>query len=1581
MQQQNIDYSNLFQVRKNTTSNRLYKKKSELHENLIPEKSENIIKPKNNRIPKNSEKSETNPQISRKSETNPQISRKFDTKSKRNIFIDIYNYRNKVLESKLSLLPKKFDYVEEDNKYQESMMLLNKEYEIKNDDINKIKFISFSEFKSKLLLSKIKEDLSLDFFFSKNKDFLNKIINKLYFNKNGDKYDFSMKKKLSTIIEENSGSKYGGMLEDVGGKFLSILSVLDRKHDFMEGVNADITKYIHDEGQKFITSKFSPATPQLNEILDLFASNKDYEEDILINTINHIMGNIPYQPYLSNANKLTSFAFIDVNDVMDKLQIYYKTLNETDSEINDINVGNIFNKLIEYISTFFNYDMTATENYKFIFDTDIKLHAKLKNATEKKKFHHNLYNKIGEQLFPFENAFDPHASNTITINPSNIKVFREITETNFNYKPPVRYLPDTKKTDYMFAVKNNVNNYLGFDIIQEGVTNNYFPCIILKKYNDVKMNNFNKYKNKIFDPSLTHFNTIPNSLNPAIIDYNFCSLSPHLGSSVQFYIDSILNNFKHTYIKYTCSSFTNIPILKEYIKRLIVIYNNSPNIKDDFDALLKEKDDEFDTKPYPGKIILHFIIGYLYYCNDKDPFNDAKQIIKEIIEILFDLKKAGDWGQALFCSEYNKKENINKKDCFFVTGDKLAAVRSLLCTNVKTILPVDYKFLSGVTTNRKRSIITLYRNRFDLTFKRFVNYIETSIFTLKPFEIFSKTGLKMEFFMKYSYIHSPTVLPSQRNKHDEIITDDNFNYDTFNIFINYLKYQMQIFLYLYTITLLNNDDKKIISSVIRSIDYNAYKKEEEEAIAKIAEINSKGYKNIGNSDYNEIVNHDAFDIKPYNMYYLFDLEFYSLKYFQDKYLSNVHDTIEYQQELLKNMETNLKKFIDKSIDTKFIELFNKDFDKSVSKLSNSISDCQQKLINICDIYYSYSLLLCDDRFINNDYKKDFIDKIENDRSQTSIKRIINTNNDEITKFFYTFSSFHLDKTKFKIIAKDFITKNIENLNIEKDELEEIKSELDKLKKYLDESSSDNNKNGKNLIIYFKSSIYGKTPENAAFLENIDNCIKEYWLQNPAQDFTLPVNASTLTPDDKALKEHYEEFVSSNYETLWIDLYDYFKIIYSQLFKGFDKSKITTDANKTEIANILTELYANESIKEINPYTKELTFTYGRTYDTIVRRLVKITHAISTNQSEFDAITQEAANIAAASAAAAASDAAAAASSDATPGKKRRNEEAASEAAKYRKPRYQQIIRDWNTAADEDKSKVKYNVITLFNKLRGGNKDFEYNADKFKDVITDTMPYASFLKQNVSNIHNRQRTPNEILSEIGFIIYIIEFFEKIILNRTPDIFKNINKYFSNVNSELINHIYKFRYDYYFDTDYVIIPIIYKYLRFIVKNKENFIFAKDESLFTYNKIYEKQYKNRIENILYNIDVLFNIVKDTPITEKERIQFLKSKQPAASSGRGRGAPKKIPNSNDGVAGIKIKPKPGSLNGTRGPGRPRKSGPAGPPKSGPAGPPKSANPAASSGRGRGRPRKSANPAVPKSLYSTSGINKKRGRPGPRKT
>ena len=135
------------------------------------------------------------------------------------------------------------------------------------------------------------------------------------------------------------------------------------------------------------------------------------------------------------------------------------------------------------------------------------------------------------------------------------------------------------------------------------------------------------------------------------------------------------------------------------------------------------------------------------------------------------------------------------------------------------------------------------------------------------------------------------------------------------------------------------------------------------------------------------------------------------------------------------------------------------------------------------------------------------------------------------------------------------------------------------------------------------------------------------------------------------------------------------------------------------------------------------------------------------------------------------------------------------------------------------------------------------------------------------------TPNDILGDIGFILYIINFFEENITNLSSDIFKTMKIYFSDINSSLIKYIKTYRYGYYYNTNYVVIPLISKYLNFIIANKEEFIYKKSRQVFNFKNIYKDEHKYKIDNILYNIDVLFDIIKDTPLNADERLKIIQT------------------------------------------------------------------------------------------------------------
>jgi len=286
-------------------------------------------------------------QSEKKQSEKKQSEKKQLRKTKTNFYDSIIQYKKYFYENKISREP--FNYIKEHDNFQNAMMILNKKYKFDKNDVNKIKFISFSRFKTRLLLDRLKEDTSIKFFFSKNKNNLSKLITKFYGNKESQNDVDS--KQLPVILEKKSKSKstskFGGSFLTIkGNNFLSILATLDKKHDFAkEGVTHNMTTYIMKNGDKDIQERIKDI-PEHNEISTLFNSNKNYEENILLSTIEHILGS--KDNYFTNAKKFANFAFIDVDNLLQKLIIKHNSQFEADEEI-DANKTNAMEKLINYI--------------------------------------------------------------------------------------------------------------------------------------------------------------------------------------------------------------------------------------------------------------------------------------------------------------------------------------------------------------------------------------------------------------------------------------------------------------------------------------------------------------------------------------------------------------------------------------------------------------------------------------------------------------------------------------------------------------------------------------------------------------------------------------------------------------------------------------------------------------------------------------------------------------------------------------------------------------------------------------------------------------------------------------------------------------------------------------------------------------------------------------------------------------------------------------------------------------------------------------------------------------------------------
>ena len=92
---------------------------------------------------------------------------------------------------------------------------------------------------------------------------------------------------------------------------------------------------------------------------------------------------------------------------------------------------------------------------------------------------------------------------------------------------------------------------------------------------------------------------------------------------------------------------------------------------------------------------------------------------------------------------------------------------------------------------------------------------------------------------------------------------------------------------------------------------------------------------------------------------------------------------------------------------------------------------------------------------------------------------------------------------------------------------------------------------------------------------------------------------------------------------------------------------------------------------------------------------------------------------------------------------------------------------------------------------------------------------------------------------------------------------MNKIFNINKSLLVKKIIDIPLKYYFKVDYVIIPIIYKYLKYFISFKEKYLFNKKTG-YEFATIYKEQHKDKIDKLLYNIDILFKISKDINIDE---------------------------------------------------------------------------------------------------------------------
>jgi hypothetical protein len=635
----------------------------------------------------------------------------------------------------------------------------------------KSSIISLSKFKTNLIKSRINDYFNINDFFTSNIKLFENFEDKKRSKKSSSKSTsssslFDSSSTISGGKKKSRKIKKGGGLKDDGKEFLSIMHILDSKHDFYDNVSADTKAYMNELYENALTSVTN--VTRKNELRNLFSSvnatttkDKYYEENILVEVVTKISKG----KFIEDINDFGNFQFIDVNDDSTKF-IYYPTIDESKVQTEN-NTDN--DTIIKNIRNYFDYDNNIN-NYKYMYDTKIFINNEISQVLANKNT--TVFSKIATQCKPFENGYDPHPSNEIIIEDSDYINFKQITDVNFNS-------PESAD-EYNYATRNIVRRYINFTIIKdENITkipsNKYLPAIIFKNMANIPAEIENQYTDALkkiikIKEDCCYYKTLT---------------IPDITGALTTYNNIII---------YT-KSFNEKPKVRDYVETLVQLLKKPPatrtnDINDYIELLLTNLKATLIQEDF----VLRFVIIHCFYSNTT--VGNIENKIRDIINILFDLKKSGDWGQSLFCSKYNLK--YPTKDCFFISGDKLSAARSIMEGNVKTVTATDYNSVFNTTDKgiEKRAVLTLYRNGELMTFKYFITFLERNILKFVAFK-----HMKIDF----RYFINPTYRNGIRDT--DLITDANFNFIFFHYFMIIIIYQLRIFYNTYTIIDLKTSEK------------------------------------------------------------------------------------------------------------------------------------------------------------------------------------------------------------------------------------------------------------------------------------------------------------------------------------------------------------------------------------------------------------------------------------------------------------------------------------------------------------------------------------------------------------------------------------------------------------------------------------------------------------------------------------------------------------------------------------------------------------------------------------------------------
>lgn len=794
-----------------------------------------------------------------------------------------------------------------------------------------VKIISYSEYKNKLFFNRINIKNKLNTFFSDNIDIIDYIVNKISNLKSTPKSK-SKSRKINKTVGGNA------RLSTMGNSVLDILHLLDRKHDFLGTLSQDITEYINTE----TTHIFSRIDPLIKDTYQNLYKSSNYEPDITIEILNKIMDG----KYLASGKQnITNFMFIDIDDSKTAFDIF-----EDKKYIQKVDFNNIteaYTKIKEKVKSFYNYTDDKSKQ-KYILDIDI-------SNPNLSGFEQNLYNQFAEHLYPFENAFDPHSSSTIifpgdnqTEKDANEELFKVITNHNFN-NPTQAPL---KQNDY--AIRDVTKKFLKFYHCTYN-TNNY-PFIGFYKL-DAAIASIQPFKDLI---DKLQRNQSPAFSNDVLFIY-YNNMYGYIYKSSFNTIDNMRNciNIIIKYINFIDEDATDIARINDI----------KTKFENHLDNLINSSNSIFS-------MAINMIV-YIYYTNKRNSM-DIRKNLNEIVDILFDLKKAGDWGQSLFCSKYNEEER--NKECFFVSGDRLSAMRSILSANTKTIFSTDYRAIDD-TTQTKKSVIGIYNNIPDLTFGFLIKYIKSSLLSSPIFNGYDMSSLSVLDLCNYTDTIDNIMKTDIKYIKTARGIDTNININNFNIILLIILYRSFAWISHYSLVNFRKNGNTF-NTIINTYNLNPFIFTDFNTLFKSVDVSlltKRNFEGFLGSDYSTIyklyksdidydkIDHlrDNFRTGDFDIDYLFNL-FYKITDVNNIYINLLCNTSKIIGGVLpefSNIKTTLENN-SQEIST-FLVNFNAFYTQEKIMKTTGASFLQQALVNIKEEINIFSEI------------KDIIDAIRN----------------------------------------------------------------------------------------------------------------------------------------------------------------------------------------------------------------------------------------------------------------------------------------------------------------------------------------------------------------------------------------------------------------------------------------------------------------------------------------------------------------------------------------------------------------------------------------------------------------------------